>query len=737
MNGIDNFEFLSGIIENVVYHNDSNDYTVLEIVDESNSLITAVGTMAMAFEGEQVILKGSWTYHKEFGKQFAFESYEKKLPDEVDGILQYLSSSTVKGVGPVTALKIVNKFGVDTFDVIENHPEWLSDIPGITMKKAAIISDSFRQQTGIRGVMMYCKDFFATGEVTKVYKKLGAGAVGIIKEDPYILCDDDYGISFEKVDSFAMTLDIPRDSANRIFAAVKYIFSYNASMNGHTCLPKEKLICAVSSLIQIPEQRIENCVADFIMAGSLVSYKKDETVFIMTSEVAIAEKYISESLCELDEHVSRFSVSEVSSLLEKIELQYGISYANMQKKAIYEALSSGITIITGGPGTGKTTVIKALISIFKSLSFKCVLAAPTGRAAKRISEATSEEAKTVHRMLELERSDERRASFAKNERNPLEENVVIIDEASMMDIALTEALFRAMRRGSRLILIGDADQLPSVGAGNVFSDLISSGKITTVRLTEIFRQSKESLIITNAHKINSGEAPILNDTTNDFFFVRRENEREIAETVAELITKRLPKTYGSSVKEQIQVISPSKKGAGGIEILNKTLQERLNPKAKFKKEKSAHGIEFREGDKVMYTANNYEVEWERGGYVGSGIFNGDIGVIESINNVSNEVSIRFDDRLVNTDFDFFENLELAYAITVHKSQGSEYPVVIMPMFKCAPMLLTRNLLYTAVTRAKRMVILVGRSDVPMLMVNNSRKDLRYTTLRERILDIYS
>lgn len=736
MNGIDNFEFLSGIIENVVYHNDSNDYTVLEIVDESNSLITAVGTMAMAFEGEQVILKGSWTYHKEFGKQFAFESYEKKLPDEVDGILQYLSSSTVKGVGPVTALKIVNKFGVDTFDVIENHPEWLSDIPGITMKKAAIISDSFRQQTGIRGVMMYCKDFFATGEVTKVYKKLGAGAVGIIKEDPYILCDDDYGISFEKVDSFAMTLDIPRDSANRIFAAVKYIFSYNASMNGHTCLPKEKLICAVSSLIQIPEQRIENCVADFIMAGSLVSYKKDETVFIMTSEVAIAEKYISESLCGLDEHVSRFSVSEVSSLLEKIELQYGISYANMQKKAIYEALSSGITIITGGPGTGKTTVIKALISIFKSLSFKCVLAAPTGRAAKRISEATSEEAKTVHRMLELERSDERRASFAKNERNPLEENVVIIDEASMMDIALTEALFRAMRRGSRLILIGDADQLPSVGAGNVFSDLISSGKITTVRLTEIFRQSKESLIITNAHKINSGEAPILNDTINDFFFVRRENEREIAETVAELITKRLPKTYGSSVKEQIQVISPSKKGAGGIEILNKTLQERLNPKAKFKKEKSAHGIEFREGDKVMYTANNYEVEWERGGYVGSGIFNGDIGVIESINNVSNEVSIRFDDRLVSTDFDFFENLELAYAITVHKSQGSEYPVVIMPMFKCAPMLLTRNLLYTAVTRAKRMVILVGRSDVPMLMVNNSRKDLRYTTLRERILDIY-
>jgi exodeoxyribonuclease V alpha subunit len=737
MNGIDNFEFLSGIIENVVYHNDSNDYTVLEIVDESNSLITAVGTMAMAFEGEQVILKGSWTYHKEFGKQFAFESYEKKLPDEVDGILQYLSSSTVKGVGPVTALKIVNKFGVDTFDVIENHPEWLSDIPGITMKKAAIISDSFRQQTGIRGVMMYCKDFFATGEVTKVYKKLGAGAVGIIKEDPYILCDDDYGISFEKVDSFAMTLDIPRDSANRIFAAVKYIFSYNASMNGHTCLPKEKLICAVSSLIQITAQRIENCVSDFIMAGSLVSYKKDETVFIMTSEVAIAEKYISESLCELDEHVSRFSVSEVSSLLEKIELQYGISYANMQKKAIYEALSSGITIITGGPGTGKTTVIKALISIFKSLSFKCVLAAPTGRAAKRISEATSEEAKTVHRMLELERSDERRASFAKNERNPLEENVVIIDEASMMDIALTEALFRAMRRGSRLILIGDADQLPSVGAGNVFSDLISSGKITTVRLTEIFRQSKESLIITNAHKINSGEAPILNDTINDFFFVRRENEREIAETVAELITKRLPKTYGSSVKEQIQVISPSKKGAGGIEILNKTLQERLNPKAKFKKEKSAHGIEFREGDKVMYTANNYEVEWERGGYVGSGIFNGDIGVIESINNVSNEVSIRFDDRLVSTDFDFFENLELAYAITVHKSQGSEYPVVIMPMFKCAPMLLTRNLLYTAVTRAKRMVILVGRSDVPMLMVNNSRKDLRYTTLRERILDIYS
>ena len=732
MNG-KNAETISGIIENVVYRNESNDYTVLEIVNDQNDLITAVGMIPMAFEGENVILTGVWSYHKEFGKQFSFESYEKTLPKEVDGILQYLSSSTVKGVGPVTALKIVNKFGVESFDVIENHPEWLADIPGITMKKAAIISESFRQQTGIRGVMMFCKDHLGTGEITKVYKKLGAGAEGIIRDNPYILCEGEYGISFDKVDSFAMTLDVSPMSPVRVLSASKYVLSYNGGVNGHTCLPKEKLSGAVAALIEVDLAIVDEMISRFIDDSRLAYYTIDNQIFVMTPAVFGAEDRVAEKIIALEDNVARFSSRDVALLLEKLELEQGIQYATLQKNAIFEALNGGVMILTGGPGTGKTTVVKALINIFNSLGMKTVLAAPTGRAAKRMSEATSEEAKTIHRMLEMERS-ESESKFGRNERNPIDENAVIIDEASMIDLPLMDALLRAMRRGSRLVLIGDADQLPSVGAGNVFADLIASGKIRTVRLNEIFRQSKESLIITNAHRINKGDAPLLNVTDNDFFYVRRDSERDIPESIASLIMQRLPKAYGKEIKDQIQVITPSKKGSGGVEMLNGVLQAAINPPAQFKKEKPSHGVIFREGDKVMQTVNNYELEWEKGGYSGMGIFNGDMGVIERIDNVKSEMVIRFDDRLVNYDFDLLDDLELAYAITVHKSQGSEYPVVIIPMYQCPPMLMTRNLFYTAVTRAKRMVILVGRYDIPSRMVQNNNEILRYTTLKERICD---
>ena len=736
MNGIPTNETIKGIIENVVYRNENNDYTVIEIVDDKNDLITAVGIIPMAFEGENVVLNGHWSYHKEFGKQFCFDTYEKTLPKEVDGILQYLSSSTVKGVGPVTALKIVNRFGIDSFDVIENHPEWLTDIHGITMKKAAVISESFRQQTGIRGVMMFCKDYMGSGEITRVYKKLGAGAVGIIKDNPYILCESEYGISFEKVDAFAKSLDISPTSSVRILSAIKYVLSYNAATNGHTCLPILKLVPAVSALIEVGESIVYQMLSGFISEEKLSSYKVGDNVFIMTNEVYEAEKYIAKRLFEIDSGVSIFTVGDVAILLEKLELRFGIEYAKMQKEAIYQALCGGVMMLTGGPGTGKTTIVKALMAIFDSLGMKCVLAAPTGRAAKRMSEATSAEAKTIHRMLEMERTGDLNVKFGRNAQHPLEESVVIIDEASMMDLLLAEALLRAMPRGARLILIGDADQLPSVGAGNIFADLIASQKIRTIRLTEIFRQSEESLIITNAHKINNGETPILSVTDNDFFFVQREYERDIPGTIASLIMQRLPKAYGSSIKEQIQVITPSKKGAGGVEILNSELQSHINPPNKFKREKSSHGIVFREGDRVMQTVNNYDIEWEKNGYVGTGIFNGDIGVIESINTNKSEMLIRFDDKLVTYDFDDLDELDLAYAITVHKSQGSEYPVVIIPLYQCPPMLMTRNLLYTAVTRAKRMVILVGRQDIPGRMVENNREVLRYTTLKERICDYY-
>ncbi len=725
-------ETLKGVIENVVFRNDTNDYTVLEIVTEKNEFITAVGVIPMAFEGENVVLTGQWTFHKEFGKQFCFESYEKTLPKEIDGILQYLSSSTVKGIGPVTALKIVNKFGIESFDVIENHPEWLADIPGITVKKAAIISESFRQQTGIREVMMFCKDYMGTGEVTRVYKKLGAGAVGIIKENPYILCESEYGISFEKVDAFAKTFGFPLTSPVRVLSASKYILSYNGQVNGHTCLPLTKLAPATSALIEVDEAIVYEMICRFVADGRLASYMIGDTVYVMTSEVDGAEQFVASRLAALDKGVERLSASDTAALLDKLENSFGIKYAKLQRAAIYEALSNGVMILTGGPGTGKTTVIKALISIFETLGMKYVLAAPTGRAAKRMSEATSSEAKTIHRMLEMERTSDLETRFGRNAKNPLEEKVIIVDEASMMDLVLTEALLYAMPRGSRLILIGDADQLPSVGAGNIFSDLIESRMFKTVCLTEIFRQSRESLIITNAHKINGGNAPVLNVTDNDFFFVKREYEGDIPATIAELITKRLPKAYGSSIRDQIQVITPSKKGSGGVEILNNELQANINPPTQFKKEKSSHGTVFREGDRVMQTVNNYDVTWERGRQTGVGIFNGDIGVIESINTSKSEMKIRFDDRLVTYDFDLLDELELAYAITVHKSQGSEYPVVIIPMYQCAPMLMTRNLLYTAVTRARRMVILVGRLDIPGRMVENNREIMRYTTLKERI-----
>ena len=734
MNGKNIIETISGRIENVVYRNESNDYTVLEISTEDNDLLTAVGIIPMAFEGEDVILKGSWTYHKEFGKQFAFDAFEKTLPKEVDGILQYLSSRTVKGIGPVTALKIVNKYGTDSFDVIENHPEWLADIPGITLKKAAAISESFREQSGIRGVMMFCKDFMNVGEITRIYKRFGTGAVGILQDNPYILFNGDLGIPFDKADAMALSLGHPKDSERRIESGLRYILYYNAGTNGHTCLPKDKLVEAAAKLLELEPITVEAELALLLKDGTLKYYKKDDTLFVMTEEVWEDEDYIARKLYSLSAEAVSLAAVDVAALIEKVEVELNISFAPLQREALFAALRSGVMVLTGGPGTGKTTVIKALIKIFDSIGIKSVLAAPTGRAAKRMSEATGEEAKTVHRMLEMDKAIDGSASFCRNERNPLSEGAVIVDEASMLDLSLTAALCRALKRGSRLIIIGDSDQLPSVGSGNVLSDLISSERIKTICLSEIFRQSGESLIITNAHKINAGEVPTLNVTDNDFFFVGREDERDIAETVATLISHRLPKTYGIGIKERIQVITPSRKGLGGVETLNSVLQARLNPPGKFKYEKTRGSVIFREGDKVMQITNNYDIEWRKNGIEGVGLFNGDIGIIEEVDTKEEELTVNFDERIVHYPFDMLDELELAYAITVHKSQGSEYPVVIIPMYSCPPMLMTRNLLYTAVTRARSMVILVGRRDIPRKMVSNNREILRYTTLKEKICD---
>ncbi len=727
-------EVLKGTIENVVYRNENNDYTVLEIVDGEENLLTAVGVMPMAYEGEIVILRGSWTFHKEFGKQFAFDSFDKSLPDDVDGIFKYLSSGTIKGIGPVTALKIVNRFGVDSFDVIEHRPEWLADISGITRKKAAAISESFRQQAGIREVMMFCKDFMSVGEVARVYKKFGAGATGLIKDNPYILCEGELGIPFAKADTIAKSLGADPDSPERILNGIIYILNHAGASVGHTCLPEGEVVTSAAELLEIGTAKVSEALNLLLDNSELSCYKKDGINYIMTNSTAEDEDVIARKISRMLSSAAGFGAEDIAGLILKVESGFDISFAPMQRAALFASLENGVMILTGGPGTGKTTVVKAMLSIFKSLGLKTVLAAPTGRAAKRMSEATGEEAKTVHRMLEMERTTDGSMRFCRNERSPINESVVIVDEASMLDLSLTASMLRAMKRGSRLIFIGDSDQLPSVGAGNVLADLIASDRIKTIRLTEIFRQSKESLIITNAHRINEGTAPLLNVTDSDFFFVRREREGDIAETVSSLIAERLPKTYGRDIKEKIQVITPSKKGGAGVEALNNVLQERLNPKNKFKKEKQSHGTIFREGDRVMQIVNNYDIEWEKNGAVGVGLFNGDIGVIESIDLSDEIVKIRFDDRTAEYSYEMLEELELAYAITVHKSQGSEYPVVIIPMYSCAPMLMARNLLYTAVTRARRMVILVGRSDIPRKMTENNRLVQRFTLLKDKICD---
>ncbi len=728
-------EYLStikGVIEEVIFRNEENDYCVIEIVDDNNDLITCVGVMPLPFEGENVILTGSFTYHKEFGRQFSFSSFEKTLPDEIEGIFQYLSSKTIKGIGPVTAERIVNRFGTDTFNVIENHPEWLADIPGISMKKAKEISISFREQSGLRNIMMLCGSYIGRNEITKVYKEVGAEAVSVIKSNPYLLCEEEFGVPFEKVDVMARDFGIPDNDRMRVKAGVVYTLYYNANMNGHTCLPYDKLVGASAVVLGLAEEEVDGFIKELLHTGELSSYVHNGVDYVMKNDFFDDEEYIAKRIFDFERVNTEFDNEDIYSMIESASVKLGIDYARLQREAIFKALKNNIMILTGGPGTGKTTVVKGLISIYESMGYKCVLAAPTGRAAKRLSESTGAVAKTIHRLLEMERIGEDIPRFTRNASNPLEENVIIVDEASMIDLSLMASLFRALKRTAKLIIIGDIDQLPSVGAGNVLFDLISSGRITTVRLTEVFRQSKESLIISNAHRINNGEEPILTDTSSDFFFVRRENEREIPSTIATLINERLPRAYGSSIRGEIQVITPSKKGDGGMYELNRVLQEALNPPMTFKREVKLHSVLFREGDKVMQTSNNYEIEWTRGNVTGMGVFNGDIGVIDSINPDDQIMLIRFDDRCASYTFEMASELELAYAITVHKSQGSEYPVVIIPAFWCAPVLMTRNLFYTAVTRAKKMVIIVGRSDIPARMASNNIEVMRYTTLKYRL-----
>lgn len=720
---------LSGSIEHVIYSNEENGFAICDLGTDADELVTITGTLPYIGEGDVVTVYGRWVHNPKYGRQFRVEQAEKQLPADRASILRYLSSKTVKGIGPKLAQRIVEAFGDETFDVIENHPDWLSDIPGITSKRAHEISEDFKSKAGIRSAMLFFREFFGAAMTVRIYKRWGSQAVDRAKENPYRLCEEIDGIGFERADRLAAQLGVGRESHERLCSGVQYMLSANAMQNGHTCLPREKLAASAAKLLETDAAHIEEAISTLLKEQKICTVTFDGVPFLYDREFYENEKYIARKLLLIDRVCPVMDTANIDSFIRKEERDSGIQYAVGQRQAIFDALESGVMLLTGGPGTGKTTVVRALLHIFDSMGLHIALCAPTGRAAKRLSESTSCEAKTIHRLLEYSGEEGHGMRFLRDESNLLEENVVIIDEASMVDNALMAAVLRAVKPGARVVIIGDADQLPSVGAGNVLRDLLDCGRFATVRLTEIFRQAQKSLIVTNAHAINRGEVPNLGIKDNDFFFLSRESDAEIAATVAQLCKIRLPRTYGEMAVKGTQVISPSRKGETGTEHLNVLLQQALNPPDAHKREHRFRELVFREGDRVMQTRNDYDIEWERDdGSYGNGVFNGDIGTIVHIDLQNEQAQIRFDDKNVVYEFNMLDELEPAYAITVHKSQGSEYPIVVIPLGSAPSMLLSRNLLYTAVTRAQSMVILVGREEIVRTMVLNNRQTMRYTGL---------
>ena len=725
----DELENLTGTIEDITYQNESTGFAVIE-VDAGDEYVTVVGVLGNVMIGEEAVFQGEWTMHQSFGRQFKAVRLQRTLPADASGMLRFLSAGIIKGVREATATKIVEKFGIDTFNVIENEPDRLATIKGINKAKARKISQEFKAQFAARDVMNGLADLgLSQQEAFDAYKLYKSNALDIIKENPYAFVGDAGGITFERADEIALRLDEPPLFDYRSQAGVVYVVRHNLN-NGHTCIPRSSLIKPAMSLLDCSEDEVEIAIDNALEVNQLVLEIINDKEFLFLPEIYRAESTIAERIRVMLRFPPQKKDIETGEILA-FENMNGITFDEKQRQAIEIAVNKGMLILTGGPGTGKTTTVKGIISLMKNRGLNVMLAAPTGRAAKRMSELTGFEAKTIHRLLEVEyRDGATEPSFVHNLRNPLDCDAVIVDELSMVDVTLFSALLDALPLSCRLIMVGDKEQLPPVGAGNVLADLIKSELIDVVSLDKIFRQAMESMIVTNAHKVVRGEMPDFDNSNpqSDFFMLNEDSKYNAPKKIVNLVTQRIPAGYGYDSVKEIQVLCPSRKGEVGTENLNALLQARLNPPSRDKAEIRNRGYILREGDKVMQIKNNYDVPWFKSDDNGTGVFNGDIGILTKIDKVNDIINVRFEDREAMYSIDNAKEIELAYAMTVHKSQGSEFEAVVLPTISTPPKLAYRNLFYTALTRAKNLLIIVGNQGSVKAMVDNDKKSRRYSAL---------
>ncbi len=726
-------QIIQGAVSAVVYQNYDNGYAVLRLAVGGGQTVTVVGTIPLPAVGERLMVTGKWTSHASYGQQFEAEFLERLLPQTSMEILNYLSSRIIKGIGPRTATRIVERFGDQTLVIMEREPERLAEISGISREKARAIGEEFRHRVGMRQLMEFFTQHQLPAELAvRAYKLYGEGTVEMLYEDPYLLMEEGLEAPFEAVDRFAIDIGVSGEDPRRVRAGILFELHYNLTA-GHSFLPQDKLVGATAQLLSVETEAVSQNVEAMVEQAQLVRAGLAGIQVLYLPRLYEAECYITGRMLS-GSLLSYPEPKNLNRLMAAVAEESGLQYSAQQEQAIRQAATAGILLITGGPGTGKTTILKGILSLLGQMQLKCLLAAPTGRAAKRLCEVTGEEASTIHRLLEAGIDPATgKMCFVRDESNPLKADVIIVDEMSMVDVLLLDSLLRAVPPGKRLIFVGDPDQLPPVGPGSPFGDMLRSEAVPSIRLRTIFRQAQESLIVMNAHRVNQGQMPELKNVKSDFFFLNCRSEEEVRQTVLGLCTTRLPKNMGIPA-EQIQVLSPTRKGGVGTAALNQMLQNGLNPAAPDKKERQFGDFAFREGDRVMQIRNNYDIMWKRcdGSCVGTGIFNGDVGTIRAIDHQQETVTVVFDDREADYDFTQLGELEPAYAMTVHKSQGSEYRAVILCAWNGSPYLLSRSVLYTAITRARELLIIAGRPETVAAMTENARRNRRYTGLKLRL-----